>query len=218
VDKVQDARYHIISPGLLVDPSYFNSKVNFIKKGIMTRQNLQTLQIACGHGTLETLLTRLLKETSARDIRDENHLVEESFFANFGAKYKVFVHQTDLKAEIELRVSLPGWSDVCTEALSELRKIYGNAVVPAEHEKNERQQAGFDFAIRVNEAASMFDTPEGCASSLSKIRVQAAGAPISQALARLANDSKGTRNSEILHEIKGHPRCGTCHCMSTPEK
>jgi hypothetical protein len=184
----------------------------------MTRQNLQTLQIACGHGTLETLLTRFLKQASVRDPHDDQLLVEERVLADFGAKYKVLVHQTDLQPEIELRVSLPGWSYVDTEALAELRKIYGNAVVPAKQEKNERQQAGFDFSIRVHEAASMFDSPEGCASSLSKIRVQAAGAPISQALARLANDSNGTRNSEILHEIKGHPRCGTCHCMSTPEK
>jgi hypothetical protein len=44
--------------------------------------------------------------------------------------------------------------------LGELRKIYGNAVVPAKHEKNERQQAGFDFAIRVHEAASRFDSPK----------------------------------------------------------
>ena len=184
----------------------------------MTRQNLQTLQIACGHGTLETLLTRFLKQASARDPNDDHLLVEERVLADFGAKYKVLVHQTDLKPEIELRVSLPGWSDVRTEALAELRKIYGNAVAPTRHVKNERQQVGFDFAVRVHEAVSMFDTPEGCASSLSKIRVQAAGAPISQALARLANDSKEARNSEILHEIKGHPRCGTCHCMSTPEK
>jgi hypothetical protein len=184
----------------------------------MKRQNLQTLQIACGHGTLETHLTRFLKQTSARDPHHDQLMIEERDLADFGAKYKVLVHQTDLKPEIELRVSLPGWSDVCTEALTELRKIYGNAVVPAKHEKNERQQTGFDFAIRVHEAASMFHSTEGCASSLSKIRVQAAGAPISQALARLADDSKGTRNAEILHQIKGHPRCGTCHCMSTPEK
>ena len=184
----------------------------------MTRQNLQTLQIACGHGTLETLLTRFLKEASAHGPLDDDFLVDERALADFGAKYKVLVHQTDLKPEIELRVSLPGWSGVRNEALTELRKIYGNAVAPTKHKKNERQQDGFDFTIRVHEAASMFDTPEGCASSLSKIRVQAAGAPISQALTRLGNYSKGTRNSEILHEIKGHPRCGTCHCMSTPEK
>jgi hypothetical protein len=184
----------------------------------MTRQNLQTLQIASGHGTLETLLTRFLKQASVHDPHADHMLVEERVLSDFGAKYKVLVHQTDLKSEIELRVSLPGWSDVRTEALAELRKLYGNAVVPAKHETNERQQAGFDFAIRVHEAASMFDSPEGCASSLSKIRIQAAGAPISQALARLANDSNGTRNPDILHEIKGHPRCGSCHCMSTPEK
>jgi hypothetical protein len=189
-----------------------------------SKPNLQTLHIAPAHGNLASTLTRFLRKEGVAGLYDDPSLVEERDFVDFGVKYKLLVRQhpnpcsSSSPLQIKLQVTIPGWTSIRREALTELQSIYGNAVVDGSQTKN---PDAFDFGIRVHELVPKFDSSEECAVRLAQLRVQAAGAPISQALAKLLsteNIDLAAGIDETVHQLATHPKCGTCHCFGTFEK
>ena len=181
----------------------------------MTKQNISTLQIAACHDNLESLLLSLL-ERGAQDSAGE-----ERELSDFGAKYKVLVATCENKNKkefhIELRVSLPGWSQIREVAHLELQNLYGDAFSePQSTQQLHCKKSAFNFMINVNQAATRFCSNEECARTLAKIRVQAAGAPIFNAMSRLTKPTVSKLESVCRLEI--NPRFGTCHCLGTLEK
>jgi hypothetical protein len=186
----------------------------------MTSPIQQTIQVAPIHRSLLSLLTRFHKSESSNSVDHSasNSVLEEIDMFDFGVKYKVLLLQTSGGNRTILRVSIPGWKEIQACATRRLQAIYGDSVcVMADNDINDKENETYDFSVRVEDAMENFDSIESCAASLSQIRIQVAGAPIFDALERIASHENGEME-EYIHALETHPRCGTCHCMSTSEK
>jgi hypothetical protein len=183
----------------------------------MNKHNHQTIQIPVVHSALLAVLTRFLKiQRESCDICTDDYILEEIDLCDFGVRFKVLVFQTNDGTRTELQVLIPGWQDIQADAIDRLRSIYGESV---RYPSGAQSSQNSNFVIRLDEAVKNFDSIESCATSLAQIRIQAAGAPFFKALERIVSEDIGPRVMvEEVHRLVTHPRCGTCHCLSTAEK
>jgi hypothetical protein len=183
----------------------------------MNKQNYQTIQISVVHSALLALLTRFLKmQRESSNICTDDSILEEIDLCDFGVRFKVLLLQTNYGTRTELQVLIPGWQDIQADAIDRLRSIYGESV---RYPSGAQSSQNSNFVIHLDEAVKNFDSIESCATSLAQIRIQAAGAPFLKALERIVSEDSGPRVAkEEVHRLTTHPRCGTCHCLSTAEK
>jgi hypothetical protein len=115
------------------------------------------------------------------------------------------------------------------ETIHHLTSLYGSAITfssrsPLNNKTDDDESDGrFSFSITVNDAVGHFDSAQSCAHSLSQIRVQAAGAPILNALHRIdsISASKTTITSstkDIIYNLGTHGTTGSYHCISSCSK
>jgi hypothetical protein len=134
---------------------------------------------------------------------------------DFGARIKIDVSLASGKTLIELQVIFLEEYEIHDEAIDFLRILYGTSVGFTRC----NDQHSVTISVFPNEAVAHFDSPHSCAISLSQIRVQAAGAPIFNALNRM-NSKHPNRNSDgnAIYKVASHGKCGSCHCISNNEK
>ena len=149
---------------------------------------------------------------------------------DFGSKINIVVRQEQNRSKIELQVSLQKGCILHEETVNHLRSLYGTAVnfSPAIYNRRdkgatEKYEDKVSFSITVNDAVAHFDSTQSCAHSLSQIRVQAAGAPILNALYRISKSSKTnveafTSSKEYLYNLGTHGTSGSYHCISNSTK
>ena len=134
---------------------------------------------------------------------------------DFGAKIKIIVSLTKGKTQIELQVIFQDDYEIHNEALDYLRTLYGPSVGFTRFD----DQHKVAISITPNDVVANFNSPHSCARSLSQIRVQAAGAPILNALSRMdARCPSQDSDQDTIYKLGSHGKCGTYHCISNDEK
>lgn len=134
---------------------------------------------------------------------------------DFGAKIKLIVSLAEGKTHIELKVTFQEDYVIHNEAIAYLRMLYGPSVRFTRFD----DQHKVTISITPNEAVSHFESPHICAMSLSKIRIQTAGAPILKAFSRMGGRCQSQDSGEeTVYKLGSHGKCGTYHCISTDEK
>ena len=152
----------------------------------------------------------------------KQHPIEEKRFksksvslVDFGARIKLAVSQAQGRSRIVLEVTFRQDYEIHNETIGHLRMLYGNSVSYSRLDDKNRAV----ISVIVDDAIAHFESPHSCAMSLSKIRVQVAGAPIWNALCRM-DDQRGsqTSNEEVIYKLGTHGKCGSYYCISTNEK
>jgi len=142
---------------------------------------------------------------------------------DFGARIKVIVSNraaNEGRPRIELEVTFREEYEIHeNETIEYLTGVYGPCV------RSDRFGDGnVVLSIVASEAAACFGSPDGCAWSLSQIRVQAAGAPILKALSKIddlrlkQHDRRSNEDDAAYYKLGRHGKCGTYHCIGTSEK
>ncbi len=147
---------------------------------------------------------------------EEKHLKAKTVnLFDFGARIKIIVSLTKGKTHIQLQAIFEEDYEIHNEALDYLRTLYGPTVGFTRLDDQHRVA----ISVTPNEAIANFNSPHSCARSLSQIRVQAAGAPILNALSRMdvRIPSQGSHQDKI-YKLGSHGKCGTYHCISSNQK
>ena len=134
---------------------------------------------------------------------------------DFGARIKIVVSVAEGKTRVEMQVTFQDDYEIHDEALDYLRTIYGPSVDLARVDDRRK----VTISINPKDVVKCFTSPQSCARSLSKIRVQAAGAPLLSALSRM--DSRGPNQNPhqaTIYKLGSHSKCGAYYCISNNEK
>jgi Arp2/3 complex, 34 kD subunit p34-Arc len=149
---------------------------------------------------------------------------------DFGSKINIVVLQEPSRSRIDLQVSLQKGYTLHKETITHLKSLYGPAVAFSDSKSGTSTDVGggtMSFSVTVNDAVGQFDSTQSCVHSLSQIRIQAAGAPILNALHRIdttpAINSTGTSTSlhntkDYIYNLGSHGMTGSYHCISSSSK
>ena len=136
---------------------------------------------------------------------------------DFGARIKIVSSDAKSNHGIRLEISLRQDSSIHEDSVRYLRGLYGPSVMMQRLEDGQT----VIFVLSVCAAVQKFDSIPACALSLSRIRVQAVGAPIFKAFSRLQRTSDvltHSNDNDFQCKLGSYERCGTFHCLSTDEK
>lgn len=147
---------------------------------------------------------------------EDRHLKAKTVdLLDFGARIKLVVSLVEGKTHVEVQVTFREDYEIHNEALDYLRSLYG----PSVDFTRVDDQHKVTVSINPKEAVNNFPSPQSCARSLSKIRVQAAGAPLLNALSRMDTRCPDQNsNQETIYKLGSHSKCGVYYCISNNEK
>lgn len=134
---------------------------------------------------------------------------------DFGARIKIIVSVVEDKTHVEMQVTFQGDYEIHDEALDYLRTLYGPSVGLTRVDDRRK----VTVSINPKDVVKYFTSPQSCARSLSKIRIQAAGAPLLSALSRMdAQSPNHNPHQQTIHNLGSHSKCGAYFCISNNEK
>lgn len=134
---------------------------------------------------------------------------------DFGARIQIIVSVVENKTRVEMQVTFQEDYEIHDEALDYLRTLYGPSVGLTRVDDRRK----VTVSINPKDVVKNFASPQSCARSLSKIRIQAAGAPLLTALSRMdARSPNQNPHQETIYNLGSHSKCGAYFCISNNEK